>query len=223
MKPDDDNSGREAQVERMLHTAARTERAPARLRAALDDLDRRAARRQRSSARGLPLRLGAATVSSCVALAVVLVLALGGGAAEPSLAAAAALATKGPTAAAPAPDPRAPATLLNAHVGDLQFPNWERKEGWRSSGERVDKLGDRSVTTVYYEKDGRQMAYSIVSQPSLKQPATQHERYVTMHKHGRTVVVWTEDNHTCVLSAKGISAADLWQLAASSLTEQSSS
>jgi predicted NBD/HSP70 family sugar kinase len=219
MKPDDNIGDREATVARMLHESARAERAPLRLRAEVEDLSRRAAQRKPSASRRLvavPMRIAAVTATSCAALAVVLVLLLGGGAAEPSLAAAAALATKGPTAAAPAPDPRAPTKLLEAHVGDLQFPNWEGQEGWRSTGKRVDKIGDRTVTTVFYAKDGKQIAYSIVSQPALKQPAVRGEPYATMHQNGRTVVVWTEDDHTCVLSASGISATELWQLAAAS-------
>ena len=219
MKPDDNIGDREAKVARMLRESARAERAPLRLRAEIDDLHRRAAQHKPSASQRLvavPIRIATLAATSCAALVVVVVLLLGGGAAEPSLAAAAALATKGPTAAAPAPDPSAPAKLLEAHVGSLQFPNWQGEEGWRSTGKRVDKIGDRTVTTVFYAKDGKQIAYSIVSRPALKQPAGPGEPYTTMHQNGRTVVVWTEDDHTCVLSAAGVSASELWQLAGSS-------
>jgi hypothetical protein len=120
--------------------------------------------------------------------------------------------------AAPAPDPKAPETLLSARVGDLQFPNWQNDGGWRSSGARTDVIGNRTVKTVFYSANGHRIAYSIVSAPALAGLNTHGERYATLSQNGRTVIVWEEQDHTCVLSAIGIAAPRLWKLAASTGT-----
>ncbi len=221
MAADDDLSraeGREAHVVQLLQQAAHSERAPASLRAEIDDLYRQAAERRARRRFGpqllsLPIRLvsGGATVVAAVVVALVIAL---GGAGGPSIAAAAAVATRGPSMPAPATDPASP-SKLDVRVGALQFPNWEQQGGWRSSGERTDRVGDRSITTVYYTHGGERVAYSIVSQPALGGLDTHGEQYATLREHGRTAVVWTVRNHTCVLSAKGMSVGQLWQLAAS--------
>ncbi|MDE3134389.1 MAG: hypothetical protein KGL15_10005, partial [Acidobacteriota bacterium] len=118
-------------------------------------------------------------------------------------------------AAAPAPDPSAPQQLLSARVGDLHFPNWQTDAGWRSTGQRRDRLGARSVTTVFYAHGTQRVAYSIVSAPALGGLSTHGGPYATLSKHGRTVIAWEERNHTCVLSATGIAPYELWHLATS--------
>ncbi len=149
---------RESRVMQLLQQA-RDERAPALLRAEVEDLRRRSTERRAPRRATLRTRLWtrpasfiSAGASAVAAAVVVLVIALGGG--GPSIAAAAALATRGASSPAPAADPAAPARLLSAHVGNVWFPNWEWQGGWRSSGARTDRLGDRSVTTVYYAPGG---------------------------------------------------------------------
>jgi hypothetical protein len=218
MTTDNDTPEREQQVMRMLHQAAQTERAPATLRAEIGSLRTQAAsRRRRRAGFRLPVRYAGA-LAGVTAIVVALVTTLGGGAIGPSIAQAAALAARGPVLAAPGPDPAAPSKLLAAHVGDLQFPNWESQGGWRSAGKRVDQIGNRSVTTVYYTANGHKIAYSIVSAPALSGLHTHGDRYATLSKDGRTVIVWEEDNHTCLLSAVGVSAPQLWKLAAATGT-----
>ena len=68
---------------------------------------------------------------------------------------------------APAPRPDQP-TLLAAEAEGLAFPDWSGEFGWRASGERDDRLGDRDATTVYYAKDGGRIAYTIVSGEPLE-------------------------------------------------------
>lgn len=213
----------EAKVARLLKAAAQTERAPASLRAEIDALRVRAGTgapahvRRRWWLPPLPavgLRYASAATTAAAALVVGLVLALSGGGGL-SIASAASLATRGPSQPAPALDASAPKTLLSARVGDLHFPNWETPQGWRSTGQRMDRVDGRAVTTVYYAKDGHRVAYSIVSAPALGGLNTKGEPYATLHQHGRTVVVWQERGHTCVLSATGISAHSLWKLAVS--------
>ncbi len=212
MTPDNPPSDRDERVARMLRSAAASERAPVSLH---DDVERLQAgarqRRGRPRAPAFALRYAAAMTAAVAGLAVVLALALGGGA-GPSIAQAAALAVHGPAAPAPAPDPRAPANL-KLGVGDLRFPTWTH-QGWTASGKRVDQLAGRTVTTVYYANRWHRIAYSIVSAPALDGLHTGGEPYATMTQKGRTVVVWEERDHTCILSATGLSAPALWRLAA---------
>jgi hypothetical protein len=217
MAKDKEIPEREELVMRMLQQAAQTERAPAALRAEIGAIrTERASRRGRRISFRLPFRYASGGLVALVAVVVALVATLGGGGVGgPSIAQAAALAARGPVLAAPAPDPKAPDTLLSVRVGDLQFPTWQNEGGWRSSGARTDVIGNRTVKTVYYKAHGRQIAYSIVSAPALAGLNTHGERYATVSQNGRTVIVWEEQNHTCVLSAVGIPAPRLWKLAAS--------
>jgi hypothetical protein len=225
MKPDNDIPEREAKVVQLLQAAARSERAPASVRAELGVIRARAGARRglrlpQPSLRRPVLRYTGLAATALTAAVVALVVTLGGGAASPSIAQAASLALRGPAAPAPAADPSAPASLLTARVGDLHFPNWQRAGGWRSVGERTDRLANRTVLTVYYASGRRRLAYSIVSTPTLAGLRTGGQPYESLLEHGRTVVVWEVRGHTCVLSAAGISAPSLWQLA--SLTVGSS-
>ena len=73
--------------------------------------------------------------------------------------------------------------------------------------------------TVYYEARGKWVAYTIISAPALKQPAasvtTLHGTEMrTFTVDGRWVVTWRRDDHTCVLSGKGVSPATMRMLAA---------
>jgi hypothetical protein len=216
---DEELPNREAQVVRLLQAAAQAERAPAGLRAEIDSMRSRTARprRRMPAMPRVAVRYASVATTAFAALAVALVLALGGGGGL-SIAQAATLATRGPSAPAPAPYPGAPNKLLTARVGNLHFPNWEVPQGWHSTGQRTDRAGGRLVKTVYYSDGTRKLAYSIVSAPVLSGLDTHGEPYATMRQHGRTVVVWQERNHTCVLSAAGVSAYGLWRLASSTFS-----
>ena len=217
MATDDQIPEREQRVRRMLQQAAQTERAPANLRAEVGALGTEAAaRRTRRPIFGVPARYASGVFVGLVAVVVALATTLGGGGVGgPTLAQAAALAIRGAVLAAPAPDPNAPSKLLAVRVGDLQFPNWQSHGGWRSSGARTDTISNRQVKTVYYSGNGRQIAYSIVAAPALAGVKTGHDGYATLSRNGRTVIVWEKDDHTCILSAIGVSASRLWKLAAS--------
>ncbi len=215
MSEEHDNRNREEQVVNLLHTAARRERAPESLRAEVTAMRERAGTRKRGRPTFRRPVLGAVGfgMPAIAAAIVALVVALGG-AGAPSLAQAAAVAVRGPSSSAPAPavEPGAPA-YLTARVGRLHFPNWASQSGWRTVGVRHDKIGNRTVTTVYYSKMGKRIAYSIVSAPVLGGLHTAGEPYTTIWHRGRVTVAWQEHNHTCVLSASGVSAARLWALA----------
>jgi hypothetical protein len=174
--------------------------APARLRSRVE---RRAAPARR------PKRLvlgGAMAALAAIALALVLVLpgTLSGG---PSVADAAALAEQPPTQPPPTPVASTP-QLLRAEVDGVPFPNYAAKFGWKPVGARHDSVGGRRTTTVFYAKDGRRVAYTIVSGDALDPPAgarTTERGGVEFHSFrvgGRPAVTWERQGHTCVLSGR---------------------
>jgi hypothetical protein len=186
--------------------------APARLRARIE-AQRQARRRSRPA---FVLGTGLATAA---ALALVLLLVLPGGAGGPSIAAAAELATR--AAAGPAPPPQTgEPKLLAREVGGVPFPNWHGKFAWRASGERADTVGGRRTATVFYEKQGRRLGYTIVDGAALKVPAgaasVTREGTVlhTFRADGRLVVTWQRGGRTCILVGPGVPRDVLLKLAA---------
>jgi anti-sigma factor RsiW len=188
--------------------------APARLRA---QVNRRRAGRGAAGRRGRVVIGGAIAAAAAVLLALILVLpgAFSGG---PSVADAAALAEKPPTQAAPGGVPDVP-QLLRAEVDGVPFPNYAAKFGWKPVGARQDDPSGRGATTVYYEKDGRTIAYTIVSGDSLDRPSDARStmrggvEFRTFRDDGRTVVTWERNGRTCVLSSKSVPPAELLMLA----------
>ena len=154
-------------------------------------------------------RLGLALASAAaVALAAVVIATQGNESpGEPALAKVSGVARLGATAPAPRTVGGTPPEL-DARVGNLVFPDWQAKFGWRAVGRRDDTLSGRHVTTVLYRNDqGARMGYAVVSGDTLG--ATPPGRRVT-HKGktyhvasvaGRTMVTWNQQGHTCVLLA----------------------
>jgi hypothetical protein len=203
---------RERATVEMLRDAA-AEHAPARLRMQVVSLRAgRAARARR--ARGY-----AALTGALAAAAAALTLLLPGGTpGSPSVSEAAQLALRGPTTRAPVPDPTDPRIKLDQRLEGLYFPNWSGTLGWRPVGARRDRLDGRPVVTVYYERQGLSVAYTIVGAPALAHPAapvTQLARVAlqVLGVRGRTVVTWRRADHTCVLSASAVPVGMLEQLA----------
>jgi hypothetical protein len=223
MAPDHDNPERAERVADLLRSAAQRERAPETLQTRVSAMQAQAAPTRRRTM--LPrrafnyVRIAMPATAAGVAA---LVLALGSSAGAPSLAQAASLAARAPTAPAPAPDPGDPGKLLSARVGTLHFPNWTKVGGWRAVGQRHDRIGNRTATTVYYATGSGRVAYSIVSSPTLAMkseqlPRTGPLRYQdasTLWSHGRLTVIWVQEGHTCLLTGShGMTAAQLWALA----------
>jgi hypothetical protein len=172
--------------------------------------------RARGPARRRRFTLGGALATATAAAALVVVLLLPGGAGGPSVVEAAELGVRPPTEPAPAPGrPK----LLDASAFGLPFPDWAQKFGWEPSGRRVDELDGRRAVTVFYEKKGREIAYTIISGDALPAPnasaAARREgtqlRYLS--RDGRTIVTWERDGRTCVLSGDEVAAATLLDLA----------
>lgn len=125
--------------------------------------------------------------------------------AGPTIVQAAELASRPATSPPPSADPQRPAAL-GPTVGGLAFPNWGPAFGWVATGLRRDRLGDRQVTTVFYEKPGRRLAYSIVVGPPLPPPvATTDEvlegiRVRSFLAADRAVLTFLREGRTCLLS-----------------------
>jgi hypothetical protein len=135
----------------------------------------------------------------------------------PSVSEAAALALRGPLGPPPAPDP-AHRYLLHARVGQLAFPSWH-DHGLRVTGVRRDRLDGHQVVTVYYAGRGGRLAYAIVSSPALRRPPSAGRwvgglHFQTLLIGGRTVITWRQAGHTCVLAARGATAAAMERLVA---------
>ena len=153
----------------------------------------------------LGLVLGSA---AAVALAVVVIATQGdepGG--EPALATVSGVARLEATAPAPRPVGGTPPEL-DARVGELVFPDWQAKFGWKAVGRRDDTLDGRDVTTVLYRNDeGARMGYAVVSGNTLaeappgRRVVRKGKTYHVASVAGRTMVTWNQQGHTCVIMA----------------------
>jgi hypothetical protein len=108
--------------------------------------------------------------------------------------------------------------LLAAQHEGLAFPNWEPEFGWRADGARLDDVEGREAMTVFYEKEGGELAYTIVSGDPLDPPEGQTTTvdgvaFTSFEADGRNAVTWLRDGHTCVLSGDAPTAT-LVELAA---------
>ncbi|MHB8692758.1 MAG: hypothetical protein ACYDHH_16090 [Solirubrobacteraceae bacterium] len=206
----------EQTVVEMLRVARERDVAPAGLHARIHAMHESPAPRPVWRARGA--LSGAVAGAVAVAATLIVLLAPSGTPGAPTLAQAAALAGRAPTAAAPVPVSSDPARRLNASIGEVYFPNWEKALHWRAVGERVDQLRGRRTVTVFYAWKGHEIAYTIVSAPALRQPSVPS---VTMHGvvlrtlriDGRLVTTWRRGGSTCVLSGRDVPARLLESLA----------
>jgi hypothetical protein len=195
-------------------------RAPAALRASIEQLTSEAA--QPSSARRRPalarLRLiGATALAACVLAAAVLALSAGTSH-QPTVLQAARLALGPATLRSPAENPHARG-LLERSVEGVAYPYWGGPRGWATAGARTDRLGGRTVTTVFYAaRDGARIGYAIVAGRPLAIPrggsAVQwgQRRFRVLAVAGANVVTWREDGHTCILAARGVAPHTLLAL-----------
>jgi hypothetical protein len=166
----------------------------------------------------LPRRVAvAAAVAVAVVAAVVLLALPSGSPRSPTVAEAAALS--GRQATGPAPPRYDGMPLLDREVEGVHFPRWQERFRWRASGVRADRLGRRPATTVFYDRAGKRIGYTIVGGRALAPPAGRStERrevsFRTLRSGGRTVVTWRRKGRTCVLSGRGVAARELLALAA---------
>jgi hypothetical protein len=198
-------------------------RAPEGLRARVEAERGGARRTGRASAtaprtsRGRRLRLGLALAGATAAVALVVALALPGAPGGPSVVEAAELGAR--PATQPAPGPGGP-KLLAASAQGLPFPDWRERFGWRATGERQDEIEGRDAVTVFYAKEGRRIAYTIVSGEALDPPPRSARarregtrlRYVRADD-GRLIVTWRRSGRTCILTGSGVPAGSMLDLA----------
>jgi hypothetical protein len=90
----------------------------------------------------------------------------------------------------------------------VPFPYWGDSFQWEAVGARDDKIEDRSAKTVYYDNPkGARAAYTILGGDTIKAPSGARKQTKNGIKlwiaedHGRRIVTWTRNGHTCVLSA----------------------
>jgi anti-sigma factor RsiW len=187
-----------------LRTAAASVEAPFELRRRLEA--------QPASPRRSRWRPLAALAGVGAAAAVALVLVTAGG--TPTVGGVLDSAGGSPTAAvAPASGP-----LLPVAVQGVRFPNYQEKFGWRATGTRDDKIDGRDVTTVFYEREGERVSYSIVAGDALAEPDgrdIQGEGTRLRRIGARNAVTWRRLNHTCVMDgSSGVPLKTVAELAA---------
>lgn len=158
--------------------------------------------------------LPAAAAAGLGAVAAALVLALGAGA--PSVTDTLGAAAQ-PAAIGVSVDRDTPQLLSVARDG-VPFPNFAAKFGWKATGARTDEIDGRQTTTVFYEQDGREVAYTIVGGDALDVPdgetrTIDGREFTVLEADGRTIVTWERGGHTCVLSGVGASPDELVELA----------
>jgi hypothetical protein len=191
--------------------------APMALRARVEQMQQEATAPRRRRRLRLPAAgrwLPVAGLTATAAVAAVVVLVLGGGPTTQDMVAAALR----PPVAAVSIDSDTPA-LLEQDVEGTQFPNYGPKLAATPDGTRTDEIDGRDTRTVFYMKDGEQVAYTIVSGDALAWPEDARRttrdgvELRTFQEDGRTVVTWRRDGRTCVMSAAGLDERTLIDLA----------
>jgi hypothetical protein len=182
--------------------------------------DQRLARRASRSRRLFPLGIAGAGAVAVAVVAIVIAMSPGGSTTltlSPSQAAAPTL--RAATLPAPSENATHHAQLAVA-VDGVSFPYWKDRFGWRSAGARSDRVGGRSVTTVFYtNSSGQRIGYAILSgtpAPRIGGGAIVWRggvSYRLLSSNGATVVTWLRDGHLCVVSGHGVSSATLLRLA----------
>jgi hypothetical protein len=169
--------------------------------------------------RGRRLGLVAAGAACVAAVVLALVLSTGGTGSTLTLQKTVALTLRPATMGAPA-ESAGDGSLLNVSVDGIRFPYWEGSFGMRATGERVDTLDGRTVTTVFYADAHKHwIGYAIVAGTPPPHVAggtvTSHAgtEYRLTSQDGARVVTWLRDGHLCVLAGHGVSAAALLSLA----------
>jgi hypothetical protein len=196
--------------------------APPALRRSVQALvDRAPARRRGVALRWRLVGAGALALAGVLAFVLALTARTTG---QPTVVQAARLALEPATLASPTELP-GNRDVLAGSVEGIAYPYWQRDFGWRAAGARVDRLGGRTVTTVFYTHANAthatpaRIGYAIVAGRALALPggtvSTVHGiRFHTLASAGATIVTWRRSGHTCVLAARGVPAPTLVRLAA---------
>ena len=66
-------------------------------------------------------------------------------------------------------DEKAPVFLFDdVRVGDIRFPDYADRFGWRPVGARTDEVAGRQAVTVIYRKGGQGVHYTVVDGKPLE-------------------------------------------------------
>ncbi len=182
--------------------------------------DQRSARRASHGRRFSPLGIAGAGAMVVAMVAIVIAIGLDNGTTStlsPNQAAAPTLRV----ATLPAPSENATHhAQLAVAVDGVPFPYWKDRFGWRSTGARSDRIGGRSVTTVFYTNgSGQRIGYAILSgtpAPRISGGAIAWRGgvpYRLLTSNGAAVVTWLRNGHLCVVSGHGVASATLLRLA----------
>src|SRR5262245_5217636 len=187
--------------------------APPALRARVDA--QTTARRRPS--RRLTWRVAGALAGAAAIAVVLAVFLFPAGSGNPTVREASRLALR-PATASVAVD-RSNPKLLAANVEGVPFPSWAKEFGWRQAGTRTDALDSRDSRTVFYERHGRRVAYTIVSGDGIHAPSgagAVTANGVSLHTltdERRRVVTWWRHGRTCVLTSADVGDGELVRLA----------
>ncbi len=178
--------------------------APAALRTRVEAEVARAGNRRRRSL-GPGFRLVPAA-GATLAIAMALALPLLGGRGAPTVAEVHAISADGPSGRAPSAA-RSDPELLAASFQGVDFPNWSSRFGWRAYGQSTNELDGRETRTVFYEHEGHEIAYTVVSGTPLDVPIDADRRRaggleisLLTDDHGHDIAVFERYGQTCVLS-----------------------
>ena len=186
--------------------------APMALRERVQSVREGKATKRRAKRVGL---IGALTTAAA-AIAIALAVIVGTGASGPTLSDAAAFTLK--PALGPAPGHSFDGTL-DLDVDGVPYPYWQAEYGWHASGSRVDKIDGREATTVFYTKGRSRIGYTIVTGKPVKVPGSANAtvkhgtRFRSLPFGGATVVTWERRDHSCILSGRHVTRAELIKLA----------
>jgi hypothetical protein len=216
------------EAERQRHTVAivgslESVQAPAELHRSVAALSAGATRRRRPR-RALRLQLAGAGALAAIAFAALVIALTTGSSGGPTLLQAADVALRPATLPAPAQSAHRPGRLARS-VDGIAYPYWQDSLGWGAAGARVDRLGGRTITTVFYRPQSARTAvsgrigYAIVAGRALPIPhdgSQVEEKGIAFHvlsSRGTTIVTWRRAGHTCILVAREVSGATLVHLA----------
>jgi hypothetical protein len=96
-------------------------------------------------------------------------------------------------------------TRLAVELEGVVFPDLLRSYGWQAVGVNRGEVDGRDATAVFYEKDGRRIAYVVIAGTGLPWPSVGESttrdgvRFHTLRVDGRLVVTWRRLGRTCVL------------------------
>jgi len=119
------------------------------------------------------------------------------------------LPSEGPAPAEP-PDEAAPRESFGAYA---------TRAGWLPVGARRDRIDGREALTVFWGREGRLVASTLLPGPPAPPPPDARRTGrggVLLHSFdagARTVVTWERDGRTAVISAIGVPRGELYDLA----------